>query len=78
MEVVRADRKPFMATTGFVEARYYDKVFGPIKFTSRRKDGIPRKTYMDSKGSMEIRNEAAKLLKKTTVVHYRPMSGPII
>ena len=49
-----------------------------IKFTSRRKDGIPRKAYMDSKGSMEIRKEAAKLPKVTTIVPYRLMRGPII
>ena len=33
---------------------------------------------MDSKGSMEIQNEVAKLLKVTIIVPYRPMSGPII
>ena len=54
MEVVRADKQPFMAATGSVEARYYDQEFDPIKFTSRRKDGVPRKAYIDSKGSVEI------------------------
>ena len=49
MEVVQVDKQPFIAATGFVEARYYDQEFGPIKFTSRRKDEIPRKAYMDSK-----------------------------
>ena len=48
VELVRADKQPFMAAIGFVEARYYDQEFGPIKFTSRRKDGVPRKSYMDS------------------------------
>ena len=33
---------------------------------------------MDSKGSMEIQKEEAKLLKVTTIVPYRPTSGPII
>ena len=78
MEVVRVDKQHFMAATGSVEARYYDKKFGPIMFTSRRKDGIPRKSYMDSKGFVEIRKEAAKLLKVTTIVPYKLMSGPII
>ena len=78
MEVVQADKKPFMAATGFVEAMYYDQEFSPIKFTSRRKDRIPRKAYMDSKGVVEMRKEAAKLLKVTTIVPYRPMKGPII
>ena len=76
MEVVRVDKQPFMVAIGYVEARYYDQEFGHIKFTSRRKDGIS--TYMDSKGFVEIRNEAPKLLKVTTIVPYRPMSGPII
>ena len=32
-----------MEAIGSVEARYYDQEFGLIKFTRRRKDGIPRK-----------------------------------
>ena len=67
-----------MAATSSVEARYYDQEFGPIKFTSKRKDGISRKVYMNSKGYVEIRKEAAKLLKVTTIVSYRLISGPII
>ena len=39
---------------------------------------VPRKAYIDSKGSMEIQKEAVKLLKVTTIVPYKPMSGPII
>ena len=75
MEVVQADKQPFMAATGFVEASLE---LSPIKFTSKRKDGIPRKKYMDSKGYVEIRNEVAKFLKVTTIMPYRPMIGPII
>ena len=33
------DKQPFLAATGSMEARYYDKEFNPIKFTSRRKMG---------------------------------------
>ena len=54
VEMVWVDKQPFMAATGFMEARYYDQEFSPIKFTSRRKYGIPRKAYMDSKGYLEI------------------------
>ena len=54
MEVVWANKQPFMATTGSVETKYYDQEFGPIKFTSIRKYRIPRKAYMDSKGYVEI------------------------
>ena len=57
---------------------YYDQEIGSIKFTSRRKDGVARKVYMDSKGPMEIQKEMTKLLKVTTIVSYLPTSGPII
>ena len=67
-----------MVATSYVEARYYDQEFDPIKFTSRRKDGVPKKANMDSKGSVEIQNEVTKLLKVSTTVPYKPMGGPII
>ena len=63
-----------MAATGFMEARYYDKEFSMIKFTSIRKE----KVYMGSKGFVEIQKEVTKLLKVTTIVPYRLMSVPII
>ena len=78
MEVVLADKQPFMGAKGSVEARYYDQEFDPIKFTSRRKDGVPREAYMDSKGSVEIIKRATKLLKVTTIIPFRPMIGLII
>ena len=77
VEVVRADKQSFMAATSSAEARYYDQEFGPIKFTSRRKDRAPRKACIDSKGLMEIQKEAVKLLKVTTIMPYMPMSGLI-
>ena len=49
-----------------------------MKFTSRRKDGVPRKEYMDSKGYMEIQKEVTRILMVTIIVPYRPMNGPII
>ena len=49
VELVRVDKQPFMATTGSLEARYYDQDFGSINFISRRKDGVHRKAYMDLK-----------------------------
>ena len=67
-----------MVATGLVEARYYDQEFSPIKFTSRRKNRVPRKADMDSKGHVEIQKEAVKLLKVTAVMLYRSMSGLII
>ena len=32
VEVVWADKKPFIATLDFVEVSFYDQEFGPIKF----------------------------------------------
>ena len=62
-----------------MEARYYDQDFGSIKFIGRRKDGVPRKAYMDSKGFVEIQKKnAAKLLKVSTIMAYRLTSGLII
>ena len=78
MEVMRADKQPFMIATGSMKSRYYDQEFGSIKFTRRRKDRVPRKAYMDSNGSMEIQRETSKLLKVTTIMPYRPMSDPIM
>ena len=46
VEVVWVDKKPFIATSDYVEASYYDKEFGPIKFKGKKKDGAPRKIYM--------------------------------
>ena len=67
-----------MVAIGFVEARYYDQEFGSIKFTSKMKEEVPKKAYMDLKGFVEIKKEATKLLKVTAIVPYRPMSGPTI
>ena len=78
MEVVQANKKPFITATGSMVVRYYDQEFGPIKFTSRRKDVVQRKAYIDSKGFVEIQKEAAKLLKVTTTKPNRTTSGPII
>ena len=71
MEVVWVDKKPFMMATSSVEARYYDKELDLIKFTSKRKDGVLRKAYMDSKGSMEIQ-------RRRPIMPYRLTSDPII
>ena len=49
VEVVLADKQPFMVTTGSVEARYYDQEFSLIKFIGSRKDGVLRKAYKYSK-----------------------------
>ena len=48
------DKQPFMASTRFVESRYYDQEFSLIKLTRRRKDGFLRKAYMGSKGFVDF------------------------
>ena len=78
MEVVWAYKQAFISVTSFVETNYYDQEFDPIKFTSGRKDRIPRKAYMELKGSVEIQKEATKILKVSTIVPYKMMGGPII
>ena len=77
MEVVRADKQPFMAAIGSMEAKYCDQEFSSIKFTRRRKYGSQGK-HTWTQRILEIQKEEAKLLKVTTIVPYKPMSGPII
>ena len=56
VEVVWADKQPFIATSNFVEASYYDQEFGSIKFKGKKKDGALREIYMDSQDTSEIQD----------------------
>ena len=56
VEVVWADKQPFIANSDFVEASYYDQVFGQIKFKGRKKDGASREIYMESRDTVEIKD----------------------
>ena len=47
VDVVWVNKQPFIETSDLVEASYYDKEFGPIKFKGKKKDGTPRKIYME-------------------------------
>ena len=78
MEVVQANKQPFIAATISMEVMYYDQEFGSIKFIRKRRDEFSRKAYMDSKCFMEIQKKAAKPLKLTIIVPYRASSDPII
>ena len=78
VEVVWANKQPFIATSDSVEASYYDQEFGPIKFKGRKKGGAPKEIYMESRDTIEIKDQATKLLKTTTIVHFIPIKGPII
>ena len=46
VEVVWADKQPFIATSDSVEASYYDKEFGPIKFKGKKKNRSLRQIYI--------------------------------
>ena len=56
IEVVWADKQPFIATSDFVEASYYDQEFGLIKFKGKKKDEAPRKIYMELRNVGEIQD----------------------
>ena len=78
VEVVWAHKQPFMATSNFMEPSYYDQGFGPIKFKGKKKNGTPREIYMESRNIGDIQDQAAKLLKTTTIVPFKPMKGLVI
>ena len=78
VEVVWANKQPFIVTSSSVEVSYYDQEFGPIKFKGKKKNGTPRKIYMESKDTSDIQDQAAKLLKTTVIVPFKPIKGLII
>ena len=73
VEVVWANKQPFIGTSDYVEASYYDQEFRPIKFKGKRKDEALRKIYMELRDAGEIQDQAAKLLKITTIVPFKPI-----
>ena len=78
VKVVWADKQPFIATSDYVEANYYDQDFGPIKFKGKKKNGTPIEIYMELRDTSEIQDQAAKLLKTTSIVPFRLIKGLII
>ena len=77
VEVVWANKRPFIATSYFVEASDYDQEFGPIKFKGKKKDGAPWKIYMELRDDGEILEQAVKLLKIADIMSFRLVKGPI-
>ena len=63
VEVVWADKQSFIATSNYVEANYYDQDFSPIKFKGKKKNGIVRETYVESRDTGGIQDQVAKLLR---------------
>ena len=78
VEVVWADKQPFIATLDSMEASYYDQEFGPIKFKGKKKNKTQREIYMESRDTGDIQDQAAKLLKTTAIVHFRTVKGLVI
>ena len=78
VEMVWANKQPFIATSNSVEANYYDQEFGPIKFKGKKNNETPREIYMESRDTGDIQDQAAKLLKTTAIVPFRPINGLII
>ena len=78
VEVVWADKQPFITSLDYVEASYYDQEFGPIKFKDKKKDGAPKEMYMESRDIGDIQDQAAKPLKITIIVPFRLIKRPII
>ena len=78
VEVVWKDQQPFIETSYSVDANYYDQDFGPIKFKGNNKNGAPREIYMESGDTGEIQDQAAKILKTTSIMHFRLIKGLII
>ena len=66
VEVVWANKQPFIATSYSMEASYYDQEFDLIKFKGKKKNKIPREIYMESRDTGDIQDQAAKRLKTTT------------
>ena len=78
IEVVWVDKQPFIATSYSVETSYYDQEFGPIKFKGKKKNGTLREIYMESRDTGGIQDQAAKILKTTILVPFRPIKGLVI
>ena len=56
VEVVWADKQPFIATSYYVEASYNDQEFGLIKFKGKKKNGTLREIYMESRDTNDIQD----------------------
>ena len=63
VEVLWENKQPFIATSYYMEASYYDQEFGPTKFKGKKNDGAPREIYIESRDTSEIQDQAEKLLK---------------
>ena len=56
VEVVWADKQPFIATSYYVETSYNDQEFGLIKFKGKKKNETLREIYMESRDTNDIQD----------------------
>ena len=54
VEVVWANKQPFIATSDSIEASYYDQEFSPIKFKGKKKNETLREIYMELRDTGDI------------------------
>ena len=78
VEVVWANKQPFIENSDSMEASYYDQEFGLIKFKGKKNNGTPREMYMESRDTGDIKDQAAELLKTTIIIPSMPIKGLII
>ena len=56
VEVVWADKQPFIVSSDSMEASYYDQEFGIIKFKGKNKNETPREIYMELRDIGDIQD----------------------
>ena len=78
VEVLWANKKPFIATSDSMKANYYDEELGLIKFKGKKKNWTSREIYMELRDIGDIQDQAVKLLKTTIIVPFRSIKGLII
>ena len=54
VEVVWANKQPFIATSDSIEASYCDQEFSPIKFKGKKKNETLREIYMELRDTGDI------------------------
>ena len=78
VEVVWSDKQPFIEISNSVEANYFNQEFGLIKFRGKMENETLKEIYMESRDTGDSQDQAAKLLKMTAIMPFRPIKGLII
>ena len=78
VEVVWADRRPFLASSNHAEARLYDEEICPVKITGTDKYGRPKAISLSSKTSIEDLKEVYSQLVGPMITEVNRPITPII